>query len=79
MLGVRHGVADDMLEKHFKNTASLLVDQTVDALDATTASETADSGLGDTPDVVAQVLAMTLGASLSKSFTSFSAARHVVG
>ena len=50
----------------------VLVDEARDALDATTASETADGRLGDALDVVAEHLAMTLGAALSESFTSLS-------
>ena len=44
--------------------------------DTTAASQSADSGLGDALDVVAQHLAMTLGASLSESLASFSSSGH---
>ena len=70
VLGVRHGIADDVLEEHLQHRAGLLVDQTGDALDATSASETADGGLGDALDVVAQHLAMALGAALSEALAS---------
>ena len=52
------------------------VDETGDTLDTTTTSETADSGLGDTLDVVAKDLTVTLGASLSETFASFSSSGH---
>ena len=41
-----------------------------DTLDTTTTSETADSGLGDTLDVVAQDLAVTLGTTLSETLAT---------
>lgn len=44
-----------------------------DTLDASTASETADGGLGDALDVVAEDLAVTFGAAFAKAFASFSA------
>ena len=72
VLGVGDRVTDDVLEEHLEDTAGLLVDEARDALDAATACEAADGGLGDALDVVAQHLAVALGASLSESFTSLS-------
>ena len=76
-VGVGHGVTDHVLEEHLEYAAGLLVDEATDALDATTAREAADSGLGDALDVVAQHLAMALGAALAESLASFTASRHV--
>ena len=76
MLGVGDGVADDVLKEDLEHTAGLLVDETGDTLDTSTTSETADGGLGDALDVIAKDLAVTLGASLSKTFASFSATGH---
>jgi hypothetical protein len=76
MLGVGDGVTDDVLKEDLEHTAGLLVDETGDTLDTATTSETADGGLGDALDVIAKNLAVTLGASLSKTFASFSATRH---
>ena len=76
MLGVGDGVTDDVLEEDLEHTAGLLVDETGDTLDTATTSETANGGLGDSLDVIAKDLAVTLGASLSKTFASFSATRH---
>ena len=76
MLGVGDGVTDDVLKEDLEHTAGLLVDETGDTLDTSTTSETADGGLGDSLDVIAKDLAVTLGASLSKTFASFSATRH---
>ena len=36
-----------------------------------------DSGLGDALDVITKNLAMTLGASLTQAFTSFSSTAHL--
>lgn len=44
-----------------------------DTLDTTTTCETADSGLGDTLDVVAQDLAVTLGSALAETLATFAA------
>ena len=63
VLGVRHSIADHVLEENFENTTRLLVDQARDSLDAATASKTANSWLGYALDVVTKDLAVTLGAS----------------
>jgi hypothetical protein len=78
VLGVGDGVTDDVLKEDLKDTAGLLVDEATDALDTTSACETADGGLSDTLDVVAKHLAVTLGTSLAETFTSFSSSRHVL-
>ena len=77
VLSVGDRVPDDILEEHLQDTAGLLVNEAADTLDTTTASQTADGRLGNTLDIIAQYLAVTLGASLSKSFSSFSTSRHV--
>ena len=76
VLGVGHSVTDDVLQENLEDGAGLLVDEAADALDTTTASKTADSRLGDALDVVTQHLAVTLGATLSESFSSFATTRH---
>ena len=76
VLGVCHGITDDVLKENLQNTAGLLVDEAGDALDSTTTRKTADGGLGDTLDVITQHFAMTLGASLSEALSSFAASRH---
>ena len=77
VLGVGDGVTDDVLEEGLEHTAGLLVDETGDTLHTTTARETADGGLGDTLNVVAQDLAVTLGATLSEALAALSTSRHV--
>lgn len=76
VLGVGDGITDDVLQEDLEDSTSLFVDQTRDTLDTTSASETADGRLRDTLDVITKNFAMTLGASLSKTFTSLSASRH---
>ena len=78
VLSVGDGITDDGLEEGLENTASLFVDHGGDTLDTTTASETADSGLGDTLDVVTQDLTMTLGATLAETLASFSACKRML-
>ena len=48
VLGVGHGVTDHVLKEHLEHAPGLLVDEATDALDATTASQTPDGGLGNT-------------------------------
>ena len=76
VLSVGDCVTDDILQENFENTTCLLVDETRDTLDSTTAGQTPDSWLSDALDVVSQDLPVALGASLSKTFASFAATRH---
>ena len=76
MLSVGNSVPDDVLEENFEDTSGFFVDETGDTLDTTSASKTTDSWLGDTLDVVTKDLPVTLGASLSKTFSSLSSSRH---
>jgi len=77
VLGVRDSVTDDRLKEGLEDTTSLLVDHGRDTLHTATTSETTDSGLGDTLDVVTKNLAMTLRATLSEALATFSASSHV--
>ena len=61
VLSVGDSVTDNTLKEGLQDTTGLLVDHGRDTLDTTTTSETTDGGLGDTLDVVAQDLAVTLG------------------
>jgi hypothetical protein len=56
-----------IFQEGLEDTTSLLVDETRDTLDTTTTSEAADSGLGDTLDVVAEDFPVTLGTTLSET------------
>ena len=76
VLGIGDRITNDVFEKDLEDTPSLFVYQSRDTLDTTSTRETADGGLGDALDVVAKDLAVTLGASLSKSLASLSTSRH---
>jgi len=77
VLGVGHGVAHDVLKEDLKHAAGLLVYEARDALDATTAGKAADGRLGDALDVVAEHLAVALGAALAEPLASLAAAGHL--
>ena len=77
VLCVGDGVSDDIFQEHLQYTTGLLVDQTRDSLHTTSASKTADGGLRDTLDVVTKNFPVTLSASFSKTFSSFTTSRHV--
>ncbi|XP_064589699.1 uncharacterized protein LOC135458459 [Zonotrichia leucophrys gambelii] len=70
------GVANDVLQEDLEHAARLLVDETRDALDTAAPSQAADGRLGDALDVVAQHLAMALGAALAEPLTALAPARH---
>ena len=76
MLSVGDRVSDDVLKEDLEDSTGLLIDQAADALDTSTACQTANSGLSDALDVVAKHLAMALGSSLSESLASLAASRH---
>ena len=78
VFGVGDGIADDVLEEDLEHRARLLVDEAGDTLHTATTSETADGGLGDALDVVAQNFSVTFGASFAESFASLAASRHCV-
>ena len=76
VLGVGDGVTDDILQEYLQDTTGLLVDESGDTLDTTSAGQTADSGLGDALDVVTEYFPVTLGATLSQSLSSLSSSGH---
>jgi hypothetical protein len=76
MLSVGDSITDDVLKENLENTSGLLIDEARNTLDTTSASQAADSWLGDALDVVTQDFAMTLGTTLSKSLASFASSSH---
>lgn len=76
MFGISDRVANDVFQKDAKNGASLFIDKTRNTLNTTTACKTTNGGLGDSLNVVTKNLSMTLGSSLSKTFSCFSSSRH---
>ena len=77
VLGVGNGVPNDVLQEDLQHSASLLVDESGDSLDASSAGQPPDGGLGDALDVVTQDLPVPLGASLTQALTSFATSRHL--
>ena len=77
VLSVGDSVTDHILEEDLEDSTGLLIDEAADALDASTASQAANGGLGDALDVVAKDLAVALGSALAQSLSSLSSARHV--
>ncbi|KAK7826094.1 hypothetical protein U0070_009975 [Myodes glareolus] len=76
VLRVGDRVADHVLQEHLQHPAGLLVDEAGDALDSATPGQAADGGLGDALDVVAQDLAVALGAAFAQAFPALAATRH---
>ena len=79
VFSVGDSIPDDVLQENLEDTAGLFVDEARDTLDTSTASQTPDGGLGDALDVVPQHLAVTLGASLAESLSTFASSSHVDG
>ena len=77
VFGVGDSIPDDVLKEDLEDSTGLLIDESRDTLDSSTASQTPDGGLGDSLDVVSQHLTVTLGASLSESLSSFTTSSHV--
>jgi hypothetical protein len=76
VFGVSNGVADHVFQEDLEYSSRFLVDQAGYTLDTSSASETSDSGLGDALDVITQNFAMTLGATFSQTFATFTSAGH---
>ena len=77
VFSVGDSIPDHILQENLENSTSLLIDESRDTLDSSTTSQPSDSGLGDTLDVVSQHLPVTLSASLSQSFSTFTTSSHV--
>eukprot|EP00274_Cyanoptyche_gloeocystis_P001399 CAMPEP_0196656520 /NCGR_PEP_ID=MMETSP1086-20130531/17483_1 /TAXON_ID=77921 /ORGANISM="Cyanoptyche gloeocystis , Strain SAG4.97" /LENGTH=85 /DNA_ID=CAMNT_0041989293 /DNA_START=1004 /DNA_END=1258 /DNA_ORIENTATION=- len=76
MLGVGNSIADDVLKEDFEYSTSFVIDKTGDALHTTTASESADSRLGNALDIIAEDFPVTLGAALAEALATLSTAGH---
>ncbi len=77
VFGVGDGITDDVLKEDLEDSSGLLIDEARDTLDTSAASQSTDGRLGDTLDVITQHFAMTLGASLAESLSSFASSGHV--
>ena len=76
VLGVGDGISDHILQKHLQDSSGLFVDQAGDTFHTTSSRQTTDGWLRDALDVVTENLSVTLGASLSQSFSSLASAGH---
>jgi len=76
VLSVGNWVTDYVFKEDHEHITGFLVDKASDTLDTTMTRETTDGGLGNALDVVVKDFVMPLGASLSKTFASFSANRY---
>lgn len=76
MLSVGDSVADDTLEESLEDRTGFFVYHSGNTLDTTTTSETSDSGLGDTLDVVTKNLSVTLGTALAEALAALAACRR---
>lgn len=76
VVSVGDGVTNDRLQEDVQDSAGLLIDGVADALDTTTAGQTTDSGLGDTLQIVARNLAMTLSTTLAGTLSTFTTSSH---
>ena len=77
VLGVGHGVADDVLEEASQNVSGLLVDEGGDSLDTTAAGKSADSRLGDAEDGLLQgLLGVSLGSDLAVALANLASSSH---
>merc|ERR1712141_338338 len=77
VFSVSDSITDDIFQEDLEDTSGFFIDQARDTLDSTTTSQSANGGFGDTLDVITQNFAMTFGATLSKSFSSFTTSGHV--
>ena len=85
VLGVGHGVSDDVLEELSQNNSGLVVDERADSLDTTSSGESSDGWLGDSKDGLLDSLGrVSLGSLFAgdlselSSFTSVSWAHCVI-
>ena len=76
VLSVGDGISDDVLKEDLEDSTGLFVDEARDALHSTTASQSADGGLGDTLNIVTQHFAMTLGAPFAEPFAALAPSCH---
>ena len=70
-------VSHDILQEDLEDVAGFVVDESADALHSASARESADGGLGDALDVLANNSPMAfLGAYFAESLASFAASDH---
>ena len=79
VLGVGHGVADNVLEEASEDVSGLLVDEGGDSLDTTAAGKSADGRLGDAEDGLLEgLLSVSLGSDLAVALANFASSGHLI-
>ena len=76
VLRIGDRVQDHIFQKHFQHPTSLFVDKTRNMFDASTTSQTLDSWLSNTLNVVPQDFAMALSTPLAQAFATLPTTRH---
>ena len=76
VLSVSDCVTDNVLKEDLQDTTGLVIDEAGDTLDTTSTGETTDSRLCNALDVVTQDFSVTLSTAFSKTFSTFTTARH---
>lgn len=76
VLGVCDCITNHIFEKDFQDSTGFFIDVSRNTLDSSSASESSDGRLGDSMDIISQNLSVAFSSRFSKSFSSFSAARH---
>ena len=76
VLRVGHSITNHSVQESLQHRTGFIVNQTRDTLHTSSASQTTNSGLRNTQNVITHHLAMSLRSSLSKSLSSFSTSRH---
>jgi hypothetical protein len=76
VLGVRYGVANNVLKEDLEHSTGLFIDQAGDTLNATTTSQTPDCRLGNALDIVTKNLPVTLCTALSETLAALATSRH---
>ena len=77
VLSVGDSITNDVLKENFQHTTGLFIDESRDTFDSTSTCKTTDGRLGDTLDVISKNFPVTLGAPLSKTFSSFASSWHL--
>ena len=77
MFCIGDSITDDLFQEHLQDTSGFFVDETADSFYTTPASQTTNSGLSDTLDVITKNLPVTLSASFSQTLSSLTSSRHV--
>jgi hypothetical protein len=76
MLSVSHGISDDVLEEVPQHPSDFFGDIPTDSFHAPSTGQPPNGGLGDTLDVLAHNLSMTLGTTLRKTLPSLASPGH---